>query len=358
MNTTTKTTGSLEAAKKHIPFVALTASDLLKGSSPLPDYLLSPWLREGQNAMVYADTGVGKTWFALTLAWVLAGGGEIAGWRTDKPRRVLYVDGEMPTWSLEERIKVIAEGYRDTIYPPVAAANILFVPRLAQKTTKGTKAPVWVDLASDAGQKLIAEMIEEARPDVVIFDNFTTLTDSLKDENDATAFKAAIGNLLGAKAQGVTTILIHHSNKGGNSYRGSSAIAATFDAIVHLKKPKDAKVYEADFSVVFEKNRNRGDASVQQNRWSLGESGQWAVTVDEDAKLAEIVEGLRSGKHSTQRELGLALDLKDYQVTRLIKRAEASGLLKRGEAKTLLEAAKDGTEEETVVKRLKGASDF
>jgi hypothetical protein len=39
-------------------------------------YLLSPWLREHESCMVYADTGVGKSMFALSAALAVAGGGE------------------------------------------------------------------------------------------------------------------------------------------------------------------------------------------------------------------------------------------------------------------------------------------
>src|SRR5262249_10263860 len=35
-------------------------------------YLLSPWLREHESCMVYADTGVGKSMFALSAALAVA----------------------------------------------------------------------------------------------------------------------------------------------------------------------------------------------------------------------------------------------------------------------------------------------
>jgi RecA-family ATPase len=58
--------------------------------------------------MVYADTGVGKSMFALSAALAVAGGGEFLGWKPEeKPDgsgwRVLYVDGEMHVTDIQER---------------------------------------------------------------------------------------------------------------------------------------------------------------------------------------------------------------------------------------------------------------
>src|SRR5262249_33081200 len=46
-------------------------------------HLLVPWLREQENCMVYAATGVGKSLFALSAAVAVAGGGEFLGWHPE-----------------------------------------------------------------------------------------------------------------------------------------------------------------------------------------------------------------------------------------------------------------------------------
>ncbi len=163
----------LSESKGRIPYASFTGRDLLSSNSPVPEFVLSPWLHEGQNVMIYADTGVGKTWFAMTLAWVIAGGGEVGQWQTNKPRRVLYIDGEMPKSNLEARLKILAEGYRDIIDPKVAGENILFVPRLAQLgdqerakgDAKGKPLP-WVDLASDKGREQLAKPVVNGLDDL------------------------------------------------------------------------------------------------------------------------------------------------------------------------------------------------
>ena len=77
-----------------------TLAELLESQFPNRQHLLFPWLREQESCMVYADTGVGKSLFALSAALAIAGGGEFLGWKAEwrasgEPWRVLYIDGEM-----------------------------------------------------------------------------------------------------------------------------------------------------------------------------------------------------------------------------------------------------------------------
>ena len=57
------------------------------------------------------------------------------------------------------------------------------------------------------------EELRRDRVDLVIFDNFTTLSDSLGDENSAGAMKPALTLMLKLKQAGIAAILVHHSNK-------------------------------------------------------------------------------------------------------------------------------------------------
>jgi hypothetical protein len=67
-------------------------------------------IQERGTAMVYAWRGVGKTMFALSLAHAIATDGRFLKWtaKMDRPRGVLYVDGELTAAELQERLKMIA----------------------------------------------------------------------------------------------------------------------------------------------------------------------------------------------------------------------------------------------------------
>ena len=59
-------------------------------------HVLAPILPERGLAMLFAPRGVGKTQVAVNIGWAVACGQPFFRWYAPKPRRVLYVDGEMP----------------------------------------------------------------------------------------------------------------------------------------------------------------------------------------------------------------------------------------------------------------------
>ena len=54
--------------------------------------------------MLYAPRGVGKTNLALSMAYAVASGGPVLKWTAPTAKRVLYIDGEMPIDTLQERL--------------------------------------------------------------------------------------------------------------------------------------------------------------------------------------------------------------------------------------------------------------
>jgi AAA domain len=60
---------------------------------------------ESSVNQILAGRGVGKTNFALGLADAMAGGTGILNFKADRPRRILYVDGELPLKQLQERVE-------------------------------------------------------------------------------------------------------------------------------------------------------------------------------------------------------------------------------------------------------------
>jgi hypothetical protein len=77
---------------------------------PPREMLLNPILPERSLAMLYAPRGVGKTLLALSIGLAVASGSQLLRWRAYRQRRVLYVDGEMPLVSLQERLRSLSAG--------------------------------------------------------------------------------------------------------------------------------------------------------------------------------------------------------------------------------------------------------
>src|ERR1700749_2516983 len=81
-----------------------TAAQLMAADLPPRSDLLPPWLASDTAALVYGPPGIGKSFLALGVAWAVASGGSFLGWRAPRPRRVLYVDGEMGAAEIGDRL--------------------------------------------------------------------------------------------------------------------------------------------------------------------------------------------------------------------------------------------------------------
>src|ERR1700738_4361770 len=90
---------------------AFGINDFLNIDVPPRETLLSPILPDRSLAMLYAPRGVGKSWLGLSVGLAVAAGESLLRWSAPRQRNVLYVDGEMPLVSLQERLREISAGY-------------------------------------------------------------------------------------------------------------------------------------------------------------------------------------------------------------------------------------------------------
>lgn len=112
---------SLEEVTKQLTFKktylhALDIADLLSRDFPSRKLILDPWLPEKGLTMIHAQRGIGKTYFSLSIGYTIACGESILHWKADEPRKVLYIDGEMPAIAMQERLKAISKSFAKT--PP------------------------------------------------------------------------------------------------------------------------------------------------------------------------------------------------------------------------------------------------
>ena len=94
--------------KKQYP-KSLSIAELLTMELPERKCLLDPWLPEQGLAMVFAPRGIGKSWFAMQVALSVATGTNFLNWEVPEPRRVLFLDGEMPLAVIQERFQQLVE---------------------------------------------------------------------------------------------------------------------------------------------------------------------------------------------------------------------------------------------------------
>lgn len=276
----------LSAAPTYVPAYekglnVLDGEELLSATFPPRSLMLAPWLPDKGLAMIFAPRGVGKTWIALSIAHAIASGGEFLGWRAPRPRRVLFIDGEMPAATLQDRYSAV-----------VVAASMRDAPRenfcLLAADVQPDGLP---DLANDEAQRFYEPVIANA--ELVIVDNLSTIARGLR-ENEADAFGPVQSWLLAQRAAGRSVLLIHHAGKGGGQ-RGTSRKEDVLDTVISLSRPPGYSASEgARFEVRFTKSRGfwGADAEPFEARYS---DGQWTtaaiVAEDSDEALAALKAG-------------------------------------------------------------------
>ena len=152
-------------------FQVLTGHDLLTMTLPPRETILSPWLPSKGLAMIYGPRGIGKTHVSLGSAYAIASGGTFLRWQAAKPRRVLFLDGEMPAVTLKERLAAIARICQTE--PPAPEFFRLLSIDLQERG---------LDLSDEADQRAIAADLETA--EVIFCDNISTLARAGR-ENEA-----------------------------------------------------------------------------------------------------------------------------------------------------------------------------
>lgn len=246
----------------------LSLSQLLQMDLPPRELMLGGWLAHRNLAMVFAARGVGKTHFALGVAYAVAGGGKFLGWDAPQACEVLYLDGEMTRTSLRDRLSVISA---NSDSPQPAEGYLRFV--VAEGESEGIP-----DIATEVGQRAIDNILGETK--LLIIDNLATLVRSGK-ENDTESWSPVQQYLLKLRRKGVSVLLVHHTGKSG-AQRGTSSREDVLDAVIKLSVPDDAWQRDgAYFRVEFTKTRAFGGSDARAFDAHLDPvTGQWSRSLN------------------------------------------------------------------------------
>lgn len=292
--------------------VATDIDTFLKLNLPPRTCLMSPWLPSSGLTQVYAYRGVGKTFFALNVAYAVATGGEYLGWECPTAKRVLYIDGEMPASDMQARLKSIKG---DKI---MTSHNFqLITPDLQDITTP--------NLANTESQKELESYTDEA--DLIIVDNISTLCRTGK-ENDSDNWTPVQRWALKMRSEGRSVLFVHHANKSGTQ-RGTSGREDVLDTVIALKKPQGGSPTEgANFEVHFEKNRGFSGPDAQAFFAKLtieNDTQSWVRESLVDSSFNRCIGLAKNG--ATGSEIAKELGINKSNVSRHLKKARESGLL-------------------------------
>lgn len=282
---------------------------------PEREILLYPFLPTQGLVLLYAKRGVGKTHVALGMACSVACGGRFLNWNCPRARKVLYVDGEMPAVSMQERLrKIYSSG---DFQKPEPGFFQLITPDLRVSMP---------DLSTPEGQAEVEELAKDAA--LIVLDNLSTLFRS-GSENEAESWQSAQDWLLKLRRTGKSVVLVHHAGKGGQQ-RGTSKKEDILDAVIILKQPDDYQAeHGACFEVHFEKARHfhgNDAASFQVKLTETAEgSSKWEISnISIDKEVLEIADFMNKG--FTIKEIEDQTSYSKSQIETLRKKARNLGL--------------------------------
>lgn len=303
----------------------LVVSDLesfLAEAIPSRKPILAPIILEQSLTMIHAWRGAGKTHVALGIAYAVSSGGRFLRWQAAEPRKVLYLDGEMPGAALQERLAAIVKA--SDREPPEGFL------RLATPDKQPRAMP---DLATLEGQAAVDAWIE-ADTALIIVDNLSCLVRRGGPENEAESWLTVAEWVLMHRARGRSILFIHHSGKNGQQ-RGTSKREDLLDAVLVLKQPRDYSPADgAVFEVHFEKSRGLygEDVAPFEAKLTTGDGGvqAWVMRAVEDSTIERVIE--LHGLGLNQNEIAQELSINKSNVCRALKKAESLGRLTRRES--------------------------
>lgn len=305
----------LQTEQTRPPLRSLNVRELLELEIPPREMILSPILPSQGIVMLYAPRGIGKTHVALWMAYTIACGDTMFDkkWQCDKPRKVLFVDGEMPASTLQMRLSSIVAS---------SDKEIEDVDNLKIITPDYQELGI-PDLSTPSGQEWLQPHLKGI--DLLILDNLSSLCRSGR-ENESESWNPLQGWLLKLRKAGISVLFIHHAGKGGNQ-RGTSKKEDILDTVIVLRKPNDYDQREgARFEIHYEKARSfYGEEARPFEACLKEEDGKmtWQVQEIEDLQLNRVIDLHKDGLK--QREISKELDLGLGTINRWIKRAKEEG---------------------------------
>ncbi|MGO8755546.1 MAG: AAA family ATPase [Gallionellaceae bacterium] len=307
-------------ANRKINIVAVDLHDLAKMEFKPREPLLLPWLHSQDLCMVYAGRGIGKTHFALSVAYAVTTGGKFMDWHATQPRKVLYLDGELLGTVMQNRLLMHLPKQE-----PAPGFLHVFTPDLLDIDD------LMPDLATSDGQEAINAMIDPNAA-LVIVDNLSAWARGSKAENDAESRLPIASWVLALRRRGIAVLMVYHAGKGGDQ-RGTSKREDLLDVVIRLSRPKDyAPEQGARFELVFTKARNLRGTEAEGLELTLKtdveNSASWQWQTLEGSTYQRVVELAKEGLK--QAEIARELDINRSTVSRHYHKAEATGDIPAG----------------------------
>jgi AAA domain len=220
---------------------------------PKPEPLLGHLLTATDRGLLIGPPGLGKTMFMLAFGMAVASGQSFLHWKgTGQPKRVLYIDGEMPR-------NVVIDRLQNEV------RRLGSVPETFWLLSKED----WPDMPPIIGQSngvvvgtdYLDNELDIHKPDLVIFDNIQSLLIGDMTKEDAWALVLPWTKRL--TQRNIAQMWVHHTGHDESRGYGTKTKEWTVDHVVVLKRnketEKDGKVLTFDLTFTKKADEQSGD---------------------------------------------------------------------------------------------------
>jgi hypothetical protein len=297
---------------------ACSPEGLAQLNIPAREPILGAWFRQGDLGFIFSPRGLGKTWLGMHIGRRCSEGGQVADWTVHKPRRVLYVDGEMP---LDEIIQ------RDLALSSCPAGGMFYLQHEALFHLTGHV----LNLTSPAVQDALMEYCLSHKIEILFLDNLSCLFSGIK-ENDADDWELVLPWLLRLRRNRIAVVLVAHSGRNG-FMRGTSRREDAAFWMLQLTEAKDVGEIQngAKFVCRFVKNRNATEEECPPLEWDFVKSKAETKAHVSWKKLSthqlfrQLIENGLTRATDIAEEMGFSAG----QISKLAKKAIDAGWLEK-----------------------------
>lgn len=294
----------------------VTVEALVRKKIPKPRMLIWPWLTENKNYLIYAPYGVGKSWLVIILSDFLTHGyDEVVGsWQLKDNVGVMYIDGEMGEYDVQERFKLL-RNYKEENFHPRTPLYIVSNETMEQgaNTSINLNNQEWKDA-------IFTFLIEHSEYKVLILDNVSSLVPG-KNFYDVEEWSNAVGQwLIKLKLRGVTTIIVHHAGKDKHKGpRGTSAMSDAAEATIQLSHPKNWTAEDAAyFTVAFDKPPRTSKGGPAMRPFTV------RIRENKDGSISWMTEEEVVGTYREALALLEKTELEQQDIARIVERSKAT----------------------------------
>lgn len=296
--------------QRELDPAGFTVGALLDADTTPEDQLLVGGLSTVDIWQLYGPTGAGKTLLAMSLAMAVASGADFIGWQCNTPRRVLYLDGELPDSEVSQRLDYLLQGFSRP-QQTLIRRNLVVVSREHLHRSQGVEmAP----LDTEQGEAQLNDLLDRVEPALVVFDSRYCLLEADMMQQGSLPPRL----LRRLRARKVAQLWLHHTGKdAGRGGYGDKTAEFLLDANLELTSGHALRFHK--------KRKARADnRTFYQDRALALVDGTWSATSPDNAeeradRLERLQQDLVDFPDDSERARADRLGLPKSTVHRLLE---------------------------------------